>query len=54
MSADYARAHGLKPLARFMSFAAAGVEPDVMGVGPVKAVPKALKRAGAGPVVTSR
>lgn len=37
---------GLKPLARFVSFATAGVEPDVMGVGPIKAVPKALKRAG--------
>ena len=46
VSGDYARAHGLKPLARFVSFAAAGVEPDVMGVGPIKAVPKALKRAG--------
>ncbi len=37
---------GLKPLARFVSFATAGVEPDVMGVGPIKAVPKALSRAG--------
>jgi acetyl-CoA acyltransferase len=46
VSADYAKAHGLRPLARFVSFAAAGVEPDVMGVGPIKAVPKALKRAG--------
>jgi acetyl-CoA acyltransferase len=46
VSGEYARAHGLKPLARFISFAAAGVEPDVMGVGPIKAVPKALKRAG--------
>jgi len=46
VSGDYARAHGLKPLARFVSFAAAGVEPDVMGVGPIKAVPKAFKRAG--------
>lgn len=45
-SSEYARAHGLKPLARFISFAAAGVEPDVMGVGPIQAVPKALKRAG--------
>jgi acetyl-CoA acyltransferase len=36
----------LPVLARFLTFAAAGVEPDVMGVGPVKAVPKALKRAG--------
>ena len=46
VSSDYARAHGLSVLARFLTFAAAGVEPDVMGVGPVKAVPKALKRAG--------
>jgi acetyl-CoA acyltransferase len=36
----------LKPLARFISYAAAGVEPDVMGIGPIKAVPKVLKRAG--------
>jgi acetyl-CoA acyltransferase len=47
VSSDYARAHGLEVLARFVTFAAAGVEPDVMGVGPIKAVPKALKRAGA-------
>jgi acetyl-CoA acyltransferase len=46
MTADRAKELGLKPLARFITFAAAGVEPDVMGVGPVKAVPKALKRAG--------
>lgn len=46
VSADYARAHGLEVLARFITFAAAGVEPDVMGVGPVQAVPRALKRAG--------
>jgi acetyl-CoA acyltransferase len=45
-SSDYARAHGLNVLARFITFAAAGVEPDVMGIGPIKAVPKALKRAG--------
>jgi acetyl-CoA acyltransferase len=37
---------GLTPLARFVSFAVAGVEPDVMGVGPIKAVPKALAKAG--------
>ncbi len=37
---------GLEPLARFVTFAVAGVEPDVMGIGPIKAVPKALKRAG--------
>jgi acetyl-CoA acyltransferase len=41
-----ADALGLTPLARFVTFAAAGVEPDVMGVGPIKAVPKALRLAG--------
>jgi acetyl-CoA acyltransferase len=46
MSAEKAKALGLKPLARFVHFATAGVEPDVMGIGPVKAVPKALARAG--------
>jgi acetyl-CoA acyltransferase len=46
MSADRAKSLGLKPLARFITFATAGVEPDVMGIGPIKAVPKALKRAG--------
>jgi len=46
MTADRAKELGLKPLARFVTFASAGVEPDVMGVGPIKAVPKALKRAG--------
>ncbi len=37
---------GLEPIARFVTFATAGVEPDVMGIGPVKAVPKALAKAG--------
>ena len=46
MSAERAKDLGLKPLARFVHFATAGVEPDVMGIGPVKAVPKALARAG--------
>ena len=46
MSADKAQELGLKPLARFVHFATAGVEPDVMGIGPVKAVPRALARAG--------
>jgi len=41
-----ADALGIIPLARFVTFAAAGVEPDVMGVGPIKAVPKALRLAG--------
>jgi acetyl-CoA acyltransferase len=46
VSGEYAAAHGLKPLARFRGFGAAGVEPDIMGVGPIHAVPKALRRAG--------
>jgi acetyl-CoA acyltransferase len=46
MRRSVAEARGLRPLARFVSFAAAGVPPDVMGVGPIKAVPKALARAG--------
>lgn len=37
---------GLTPLLRFVSFAAAGVRPEVLGIGPVEAVPKALARAG--------
>src|SRR4249919_3870025 len=37
---------GITPLARFVTFAAAGVAPDVMGIGPIKAVPKALRLAG--------
>ncbi len=37
---------GAEPLARLVSFAVAGVAPDVMGIGPVEAVPRALKRAG--------
>ncbi|HEU4990357.1 MAG TPA: thiolase family protein [Gemmatimonadaceae bacterium] len=46
MSAERARALGVAPLARFVNFAVAGVDPDVMGVGPLKAVPKVLERAG--------
>jgi acetyl-CoA acyltransferase len=46
MRRSTADARGLKPLARFVSFAVAGVEPDVMGIGPIEAVPKALKRVG--------
>jgi acetyl-CoA acyltransferase len=46
MSADRARELGIKPIARFVSFAAAGVSPDMMGIGPVAAVPKALRIAG--------
>jgi len=46
MSDARARELGRRPLARLVSFAVAGVEPDIMGVGPIKAVPKALARAG--------
>jgi acetyl-CoA acyltransferase len=44
MERKTAESLGLKPLARFVGFAAAGVEPEIMGVGPIKAVPKLLKR----------
>jgi acetyl-CoA acyltransferase len=37
---------GLRPLARFVSFAVAGVPPEIMGIGPVEAIPKALRQAG--------
>ena len=46
MSADRARALGVKPLARFLAFATAGCAPEEMGVGPVFAIPKALRLAG--------
>jgi acetyl-CoA acyltransferase len=46
MSLDRAKALGLGPLARFISFATAGCLPEEMGVGPVYAIPKALKLAG--------
>jgi len=46
MSDRKARELGLKPLARFVSFAVGGVPPEIMGVGPVVAIPKALKIAG--------
>ena len=46
MSLERARAMGLKPLARFVAFATAGCPPEEMGIGPVYAIPKALKIAG--------
>jgi acetyl-CoA acyltransferase len=46
MSADRARALGLSPMARFVTYATAGVEPERFGVGPVPAIRKALKLAG--------
>jgi len=46
MSAERARQLGIKPLARYISFATAGYKPEEMGLGPVFAIPKALKLAG--------
>jgi acetyl-CoA C-acetyltransferase len=46
VSEDYASKKGLKPLGRFLGFAVAGCEPDEMGIGPVFAVPKVLKKLG--------
>ncbi|MFZ5632846.1 MAG: thiolase family protein [Bacillota bacterium] len=46
MTATRARKMGIKPLGRIVSFARAGVEPDLMGYGPVPAIKKALERAG--------
>src|SRR5688500_15596485 len=46
MDADVARERGLKPLARIVASAVAGVSPEVMGLGPVPAIRKALERAG--------
>lgn len=46
MARERAEAMGLKPLVRMVSFAVAGVPPELMGIGPVAAIPKALKLAG--------
>jgi acetyl-CoA acetyltransferase family protein len=46
MSADKARELGIKPLAKVISMAVAGVRPDIMGIGPAPAMKKALQRAG--------
>ena len=46
VSEEYASRKGLKPLGRFLGFAVAGCEPDEMGIGPVFAIPKVLKKLG--------
>jgi acetyl-CoA acyltransferase len=46
MSEDMVKELNLEPIARMVSYAAAGVEPRIMGIGPVKAIPKALAKAG--------
>ena len=45
-SEEYAKSHGLRPLARIVSHAVSGCRPEIMGIGPVEATRKALKRAG--------
>jgi acetyl-CoA acyltransferase len=46
MSEKALRKYNIKPLARFVSFAVAGVPPEIMGIGPIKAIPKVLAQAG--------
>ena len=46
MSEEMVKELKLEPIARLVNYAAAGVEPSIMGIGPVKAIPKALKHAG--------
>jgi acetyl-CoA acyltransferase len=46
MSERAMKKYGVKPLARFAGFAVAGVPPEIMGIGPIKAIPKVLKAAG--------
>ncbi|MDF2650384.1 MAG: fadA, partial [Paenibacillus sp.] len=46
MSRREAERRGLKPLAVFRAFALAGVDPEIMGIGPIEAIPRALKMAG--------
>src|SRR5690606_38258676 len=46
MSADKARQIGATPIARFVGFAVAGVAPEVMGIGPIEAIPRVLKQCG--------
>lgn len=46
MSREKADELGLKPIARYLGFAVAGVAPEIMGIGPVKAIPKVLKQTG--------
>jgi len=46
MSEEMVKELNITPIARLVNFASAGVEPRIMGIGPVKAIPKALKQAG--------
>jgi acetyl-CoA acyltransferase len=46
MSEEKAQSMGLRPMARFLAYATAGVAPEMMGIGPIAAIPKAIKQAG--------
>jgi len=46
MSESALARYNLRPLGRFMGYAVAGVPPDIMGIGPIKAIPKVLKAVG--------
>jgi len=46
MSEEMVKELNIEPIARMVNYAAAGVEPRIMGIGPIKAIPKALKQAG--------
>jgi acetyl-CoA acyltransferase len=46
VSEDFVKKYNLKPMARFVSFSVAGVPPRVMGIGPIEAIPRALKLGG--------
>ena len=46
MNREKAEADGVTPLARLITYAVAGIDPDIMGVGPINAIPKALRKAG--------
>ncbi|MBO6537541.1 MAG: acetyl-CoA C-acyltransferase [Balneolaceae bacterium] len=46
VSSDFLKEHNLEPMARYVSFQTAGVAPELMGIGPVEAIPKALNQAG--------
>lgn len=46
VSEEFVKRHNLKPMARFCGFSVAGVPPRVMGIGPIEAIPRALKQAG--------
>lgn len=46
VSESYLKKHNLKPLGKFLGFAVAGVDPRIMGIGPIEAIPKVLKQTG--------